>query len=63
MTNVTCILNTIEGEDDQAADELLPAVYKKLCRLSARGMSREQPGQILQATALVCEAYTNIYEQ
>ena len=60
MSDVTRILNTIEGGDHKAADELLPLVYEELRRLAAQRMSREVPGQTLQATALVHEAYLRL---
>jgi len=60
MTDVTRILNAIEQGDTKAADELLPLVYEELRRLAARKMSHEPPGQTLQATALVHEAYIRL---
>jgi len=60
MTDVTRILNAIEQGDPRAADELLPVVYEELRLLAARKMSRERPGQTLQATALVHEAYIRL---
>ncbi|GAF77468.1 unnamed protein product [marine sediment metagenome] len=60
MSNVTRILTAIEQGDPQAADELLPAVYQELRRLAAQKLSRESPGQTLQATALVHEAYIRL---
>jgi RNA polymerase sigma factor (TIGR02999 family) len=60
MSDVTRILTAIEQGDAQAADELLPAVYEELRRLAAQKMSRESPGQTLQATALVHEAYIRL---
>lgn len=60
MTDVTRILIAIEQGDAKAADELLPLVYEELRRLAARKMSREPPGQTLQATALVHEAYIRL---
>lgn len=62
MTNVTRILNAIEGGDPKAADKLLPLVYDELRRLAAQKMSQELPGQTLQATALVHEAYLRLVE-
>ena len=56
-SNVTQILNAIQRGDLKAADELLPIVYGELRRLAAQKLSREAPGQTLQATALVHEAY------
>ena len=60
MTDVTRILTAIEQGDAGAADELLPLVYDELRRLAARKMSQEAPGQTLQATALVHEAYIRL---
>ena len=60
MTDVTRILNAIEGGDKQAADQLLPLVYEELRLLAARKLSGERPGQTLQATALVHEAYIRL---
>ena len=60
MSEVTRILNAIEQGDAKAADELLPLVYEELRHLAARKMSRESPGQTLQATALVHEAYIRL---
>ena len=59
-SNVTQILNAIQRGDLKAADELLPIVYDELRRLAARKLSREAPGQTLQATALVHEAYIRL---
>ena len=56
MSDVTRILNAIEGGDNQATDEWLPLVYEELRRLAAQHMSQEAPGQTLLATALVHEA-------
>jgi RNA polymerase sigma factor (TIGR02999 family) len=60
MADVTRILIAIEQGDDKAADELLPLVYEELRRLAAQKMSHEKPGQTLQATALVHEAYIRL---
>ena len=60
MTDVTRILNAIEHGDAKAADKLLPLVYEELRRLAAHKMSQELPGQTLQATALVHEAYIRL---
>ena len=59
-SNVTQILNAIQRGDLEAADELLPIVYDELRRLAARKLSQEKPGQTLQATALVHEAYIRL---
>jgi RNA polymerase sigma factor (TIGR02999 family) len=60
MSDVTRILNAIEQGDARAADELLPLVYQELRLLAAQKMSQERPGQTLQATALVHEAYIRL---
>ena len=60
MTNVTRILNAIEQGDLRAADELLPIVYEQLRLLAAQKLSAEPPGQTLQPTALVHEAYLRL---
>jgi RNA polymerase sigma factor (TIGR02999 family) len=60
MTEVTRILNEIERGDAKATDELLPLVYEELRLLAAQKLSREKPGQTLQATALVHEAYMRL---
>ena len=60
MTDITRILNAIEQGNTQAADELLPLVYEELRLLAAQKLSHEQPGQTLQATALVHEAYLRL---
>ena len=60
MTDVTRILTAIEQGDAKAADKLLPLVYEELRRLAARKMSQESPGQTLQPTALVHEAYIRL---
>ena len=60
MSDVTRILNAIERGDEKATDELLPLVYEELRILAARKLSKEIPGQTLQATALVHEAYLRL---
>lgn len=60
MSEVTRILNAIEYGDVKASDELLPLVYDELRRLAAQRVSQEGPGQTLQATALVHEAYLRL---
>jgi RNA polymerase sigma factor (TIGR02999 family) len=62
MTEVTRILSAIEGGDPRAAQELLPLVYEELRRLAAAQMARERPGQTLDATALVHEAYLRLVD-
>jgi RNA polymerase sigma factor (TIGR02999 family) len=60
MSNGTRILSAIEQGDPQAAGELLPLVYDELKKLAAQRMAQEKPGQTLQATALVHEAYLRL---
>jgi len=60
MSEVTQILMAIERGDGRAVDLLLPAVYQELRQLAAQKLSREKPGQTLQATALVHEAYIRL---
>src|SRR5262249_54519551 len=60
MTDVTRILSAIEAGDPQASAQLLPLVYAELRRLAAAHMRREKPGQTLDATALVHEAYLRL---
>jgi RNA polymerase sigma factor (TIGR02999 family) len=60
MGEVTQILNAIEQGDSQASEQLLPLVYDELRRLAAQKMAEEKPGQTLQATALVHEAYLRL---
>ncbi|MBW7990551.1 MAG: sigma-70 family RNA polymerase sigma factor [Planctomycetes bacterium] len=60
MSDVTRILNAIEQGDAKAADELLPFVYEELRVLAAQKLSHELPGQTLQPTALVHEAYIRL---
>ena len=62
MHEVTCILCAIEQGDPQAAEQLLPLVYKELRRLAVEKMAQEKPGQTLQATALVHEAYIRLVD-
>src|SRR6516162_6448226 len=62
MDNVTHILSAIEQGDPQAADQLLPVVYDELRRLAAQKLAQEKPGQTLQATALVHEAYLRLVD-
>jgi hypothetical protein len=57
MSDLTQILNAIEAGDRDAADRLLPVVYAELRQLAALQLARERPGQTLDATALVHEAY------
>lgn len=60
MNEVTRILNAIEQGDGRAIDQLVPALYQELRQLAAQKLSREKPGQTLQATALVHEAYLRL---
>jgi len=60
MSDVTQILNEIEAGNPQAASELLPLVYDELRKLAAQRLASEKPGQTLQATALVHEAYVRL---
>jgi RNA polymerase sigma factor (TIGR02999 family) len=60
MTEVTRILSAIEQGDSHAADQLLPLIYDELRRLAAQKLTHEAPGQTLQATALVHEAYVRL---
>ena len=60
MSEVTQILDSIEQGDPQAADRLLPLVYDELRKLAASKMARELPGQTLQPTALVHEAWLRL---
>jgi hypothetical protein len=60
MSDVTPLLSRLELGDSGAADELLPLVYDELRRLAAAKLAQEKPGQTLQATALVHEAYLRL---
>jgi RNA polymerase sigma factor (TIGR02999 family) len=60
MNDVTRILSAIEQGDPRAASELLPLVYDELRKLAAQRLAQERPGQTLQATALVHEAYLRL---
>jgi RNA polymerase sigma factor (TIGR02999 family) len=60
MSDVTQILSRIESGDLSAAEQLLPLVYEELRKLAAAKLSQEKPGQTLQATALVHEAYLRL---
>jgi RNA polymerase sigma factor (TIGR02999 family) len=62
MSDVTRILSAIEKGDPRAADQLLPLVYEELRRLAAQKLAQEKPGQTLQATALVHEAYIRLVD-
>jgi RNA polymerase sigma factor (TIGR02999 family) len=62
MSEVTRILSVIEQGDPHAAEQLLPLVYEELRKLAAQKMADEAPGQTLQATALVHEAYLRLVD-
>src|SRR6266705_1558681 len=60
MTDVTRILSQIDQGDPHAAEQLLPLVYDELRKLASARLAHEKPGQSLQATALVHEAYLRL---
>ena len=62
MSDVTQILSQLERGDPQAAEKLLPLIYDELKKLAAARMARERPGQALQATALVHDAYVRLVD-
>ena len=62
MTDVTRILSAIEQGDPSAAEQLLPLVYEELRKLAAQKLAEEKPGQTLEATALVHEAYVRLVD-
>jgi RNA polymerase sigma factor (TIGR02999 family) len=62
MSEVTQILSAIEQGDPHAAEQLLPLVYDELRKLAAQKLAQERPGQTLQATALVHEAYVRLVD-
>jgi RNA polymerase sigma factor (TIGR02999 family) len=62
MNEVTCILTAIDQGDAQAAEQLLPLVYDALRQLAIAKLANEKPGQTLQATALVHEAYLRLVD-
>ena len=62
MSEVTRLLSAIDHGDQHAAAELLPLVYEELRRLAAQRLAQEKPGQTLQATALVHEAYLRLVD-
>ena len=62
MSDVTQILSAIEQGDPSAAEQLLPLVYDELRKLAAQKMAQEKPGQTLQTTALVHEAYIRLVD-
>ena len=63
MSEVTRILSNIENGDAKAAEQLLPLVYSELRKLAAAKLVHEKPGQTLQATALVHEAFVRLVDQ
>jgi RNA polymerase sigma factor (TIGR02999 family) len=62
MSEVTRVLSAIEAGDVQASEQLLPLVYDELRKLAAQKLAQEKPGQTLQATALVHEAYLRLVD-
>src|SRR5436309_14220568 len=62
MSEITRILSAVEQGDRQAAERLLPLVYKELRKLASQKLAQEKPGQTLQATALVHEAYARLVD-
>jgi RNA polymerase sigma factor (TIGR02999 family) len=62
MSDVTRILSAVEQGDPRAAEQLLPLVYEELRKLAAQRLAQETPGQTLQATALVHEAYLRLVD-
>ena len=62
VNEVTRILSAIEQGDSHAAEQLLPLVYDELRKLAAQKLAQEKPGQTLQATALVHEAYLRLVD-
>src|ERR687894_563798 len=62
MSEVTRILSAVEQGDPHAAEQLLPLVYDELRKLAAHKLAQEKPGQTLEATALVHEAYLRLVE-
>ena len=62
MNEVTRVLSAIEGGDPHAAEQLLPLVYDELRQLAAQKLAQEKPGQTLEATALVHEAYLRLVD-
>ena len=62
MNDVTRILSAIERGDPRAAEQLLPLVYDELRKLAAQRLAQENPGQTLQATALVHDAYVRLVD-
>ena len=63
MNEVTRILSAIDQGDPHAAEQLLPLIYQELRQLAAEKLAREKPGQTLEATALVHEAYLRLVDE
>jgi RNA polymerase sigma factor (TIGR02999 family) len=63
MNEVTRVLSAIKGGDAHAAEHLLPLVYQELRKLAAQKLAQERPGQTLEATALVHEAYVRLVDR
>src|SRR5262245_33434417 len=62
MSDVTRLLSAIEQGDCRASEQLLPLIYDELRKLAAQRLAQERPGQTLQATALVHEAYLRLVD-
>jgi hypothetical protein len=62
MHDMTLVLNAIDQSDPHAAEQLLPLVYEELRKLATQKLAQEKPGQTLQATALVHEAYLRLVD-
>jgi RNA polymerase sigma factor (TIGR02999 family) len=62
MNDISQLLNTLQGNDPNAAEQLLPLIYNELRRLAAAKLAHEKPGQTLDATALVHEAYLRLID-
>jgi RNA polymerase sigma factor (TIGR02999 family) len=62
MNEVTRVLSAIDGGDPHAAEQLLPLIYDELRQLAAQKLAQEKPGQTLEATALVHEAYLRLVD-
>lgn len=63
MSDITLVLAAIEAGEPHAVEQLLPLVYEQLRKLAAQKLAQEQPGQTLQATALVHEAYLRLVDK
>lgn len=62
MSEISCILRAVERSEPHAAEQLLPLVYDELRKLAVQRLAQEKPGQTLQATALVHEAYLRLVD-